>query len=226
MTRVVGRPERRLVRAAAPQGAVEGLVDDTRDRGILLARPRRDVHVVEKAAAQAQLVDQRQREGVDVGNPHGTSLGVLGRVGERRHLVLGVGVEGLDPPPDPVAVGLDDGDVVARLFQQQPGGQPCNAGTHDEHVAGPPRFGQAVVDQDLQVLQLQVLPSGTDQEHGSRCAEACLPPSGVEDGRLDGQAGSRDSREGYRLACGAGRGGPGGQSAAQCGHGREQTEGF
>jgi len=114
VTRVVGRPERRLARA------------------------RRDVHVVEKAAAQAQLVDQRQREGVDVGDPHGAGLGVLGLVGERSYAVLGAGVEGLDPPPDPVAIGLDDGDVVACLLQQQPGGQSCNARTHDEHVAGPP----------------------------------------------------------------------------------------
>jgi len=53
------------------------------------------------------------------------ALGVLGPVGERRYVVLGVGVEGLDPPPDPVAIGLDDGDVVACCFSSSPAVSPA-----------------------------------------------------------------------------------------------------
>ncbi len=114
---LVGFGEVRAVVAVRPRPAGEGGVRHRRDGHVgTAAGAGIDVHVVELASAEPQFVDQGEDERVEVGQPHGPGLGVLGRVGERL-VVLG-GAEGLDASAHTVGVRLEDGDVVPGVLEQ------------------------------------------------------------------------------------------------------------
>ncbi len=113
---LVGLAEVGAVVAVGPRPAGEGRV---RHRGHgdvgAAAGARVHVDVVELAAAETEFVDQGEDERVEVGQPHGAGLGVLGRVVEG--LVVFGGAEGLDAAADPAGVRFQNGDVVAGVLE-------------------------------------------------------------------------------------------------------------
>jgi hypothetical protein len=103
------------------------------------------------------LVDQREGQRVEVRDAHRPGLGVEDRVAERRVGTLRALAEGLDPAADPAAVGLQDGDPVAGLLEEDRRDESGDARADDEDVLGRRRPGQAVVDQGSEIGEFEVL---------------------------------------------------------------------
>lgn len=182
-----GLAEVRAVLAVLPDLAVlEGLVDHRRDGRVLVAGVGIDVDVVEQLPFQAEAVDQGQGERVEAGQAHRPCLPVLLRVAERTVLLVVGGAESLDPPADPVGVGLQDGDVVPGVLEQLPGNQTGDPGADDQHVLGLVGLRDALLDQDVEVAQLQVLVVRTDQQQLAGQLLAGPPAGAVVDRALDG----------------------------------------
>src|SRR5438128_6698537 len=83
--------------------------------------------------------------------------------------------------------------------------------------------GETVVDQDLEVLQLQIIPVGTHEEDVLRGAQTCFPPGLVQSGGRDGVV-ARSRHFGPRWSDGGGRNAAAGRPAPQCRHGRDGAE--
>jgi hypothetical protein len=112
---------------------------------------------------------------VEVGQPHGPGLGVLGRVVEG--LVVFGGAEGLDASADPAGVRFQDGDVVSGVLEQPAGDETGDAGADDEDLLARVSGGAeaARVYQGVQIAEFEVGAVRPDEEEFAGEPEAGLP---------------------------------------------------